>query len=76
MTEGIERLDKIKTELNELISEAFSIVQNEGSARAIEEARLYWVGHMRSAIGNIEYPTRAITLAKTIKDLIDTADYK
>ncbi len=74
MSEGTYRIEEIIDEINELVSEAFGIVREEGSSRDAEAARSYWVGHIRAALGNDDYPTHATTMRASINDIEETAE--
>ena len=69
MSNGTYRIEEIIYEIEDLVSEAFAIVREEGSSRDAEAARSYWVGHIRSALGDENYPTHATTMRESVQDI-------
>jgi hypothetical protein len=60
------RLSEIADQMEELLHEAYQLVTNTPEEG---RSRLYWYGHIASAIGNSEYRTYAPTMRSTIKAL-------
>lgn len=66
---SVERLEKIREEMNELLVEAIKIVRNSGNKFAYNRAYAYWIGHIDNALNkNNPYD---VTILDTIKELDD-----
>ena len=74
MGDDIDRLEQIRFEMLKLLNEAEHLVKEmakEAGDRVIaERAHAYWVGHIKSALGDEEYEGgSATTLMDTIEEL-------
>jgi len=74
MSDDIDRLESIRMEMMELLNEAEHLVKEmakEVGDRVIaERAHSYWVGHIKSALGDEEYEGgSATTMMETIEEL-------
>lgn len=74
MSDDIDRLEAIRFEMLKLLDEAEDLVKSmakEAGDRIIaERAHSYWVGHIKSALGDEEYEGgSATTLMDTIEEL-------
>jgi hypothetical protein len=64
--EAADRLSEIADQMEELLHEAMQMVRNTPEE---DRSRMYWYGHIASAIGSGEYRTYAPTMRSTIKAL-------
>ena len=52
--ETFERLQEIYEEMAKLLQEARKLMESCGNTHYYERARGYWLGHMASALGDVE----------------------
>ena len=64
--EAFQRLNDIFEEMNALISEVESLTRSEFPYE-YENARAYWIGHIKSALGNHNYPTYSTTFESALR---------
>lgn len=74
--ETIARLADIREEMCELLNEADRLVRSEFPYE-YENARSYWIGHLKSALGGYDYHTYSTTFLSCLESLdeIDEDEY-
>lgn len=66
--EAFERLNEIFEEMDALISEVDSLTRSEFPYE-YENARVYWIAHIKSALGNYGYHTYSTTFNSFLESL-------
>lgn len=66
--ETIEQLVGIREEMVRLLDEAESLVRSEFPYE-YENARSYWIGHLKCAMGGYGYPTYSTTFLSCLESL-------
>ena len=66
--EAFQRLNEIFEEMNALISEVDSLTRREFPYE-YENARSYWIGHIKSALGDSSYPTYSTTFESALRSI-------
>jgi len=69
---AFDRLLAIRNEMDELIYEADTLVRADFK-RQYPNASGYWIAHIKSALGNSEYPTYATTFDKFLEEAEEEA---
>lgn len=70
--DAVVELENIAEEMMLLCEQAMRIVRglDRGQYGPIEDrARMYWYGHIMSAIGNNDFPSRSYSLMDTVREI-------
>ena len=65
--EACEELDNLREQMFEALEQATAIVNQFPGAR--DRAEAYWIAHIKSALGGVEYDTHATTMLDTMTEI-------
>lgn len=71
MTETAAKLEDLRDQMLMLVEEATQLLRHTDVPElTYERARQYWIGHIKSALGDDNYPTYSPTMQSTIDELM------